>query len=71
MKIKPKSSFGLGSNVGPSEQTVGNTGDPDITAVPATKAKAPGTHMNKAPAMGKGHKYEDLGAGITRHVHGS
>ena len=71
MKMKTPASYGLGSNMGQNEDTVRNSGDPDIQAVPATKAKAPGTHMNKAPAMGKGHKYEDLGAGITRHVHGS
>jgi hypothetical protein len=70
MKIKKPSSFGLGSDMGQSESTVRNSGDPDMLAVKNPPAKAPGTHMNKAPSQVKG-KYENLGAGITRHIHGS
>lgn len=55
--------------MGQSESTVSNSGDPDMLAVPPTKAKVPGTRMNKAPETHKG-TYESLGAGIVRHTHG-
>lgn len=70
MKIKSKSSFGLGSKMGASEVSAANSGDPDIQAIKNPPAKAPGTKTAKPPNSGK-DRYENLGAGITRHIHES